>query len=241
MNSNIKNKFDIHSDPVRTAQKAAQIIAEATQLGESHIALSGGSTPKILFRTLNTPVWRDKVKWENLHFWWGDERMVPQESEESNYGEALRLLSEAPLVMDNMHTPATDLSPEKCAEAYEAELRTYLDIQNDHPSFTITFLGMGEDGHTASLFPGFEENADQPTCISATHPVSGQVRISLSEKAILNSERIYFLTTGRSKAPVISKILEQTVESKTWPASWIHHKHNNLIWLIDEDASPFKD
>jgi 6-phosphogluconolactonase len=202
------------------------------------IALSGGSTPKILFDLL-AKAYRQKIPWQQLQWYWGDERCVPPEDSESNYGMTRSLLLEkVPVPEGNIHRVRGEDPPEKEAIRYAAEIRSCLDAKEGIPCFDLVILGMGDDGHTASIFPHQMELWDSPAlCEVATHPESGQKRISLTGKVINNAALVIFLVTGKSKAGPVAEILKQQGRYKTYPASRVKPVSGQLIWMLDEEAA----
>lgn len=217
---------------------AEQLLAYSLRSDPCHIALSGGSTPKALFQFIANNEIRDAIEWRNLHFWWGDERMVPADDEASNYGVAKRLL------FDLTDIPAENLHPIDGSQSLESELsriddasQKLLDTSNGWPSFDWIMLGLGEDGHTASLFPDqVDYNAD--VCwVPASHPETGQPRISLSAEAIGHAQRVSYLVTGASKAKIVSKVFADDESADEFPAANIYSFEGDTEWLLDTDAA----
>lgn len=217
---------------------AEQLLAYSLRSDPVHIALSGGATPKALFQFIAKSDIRDAVEWKNLHFWWGDERMVPDSDADSNYGEAKRLL------FDLTDIPAENLHPINGALALESELarideesQAALDTLHGWPSFDWVMLGVGEDGHTASLFPGqVDYNAD--TCwVPASHPETGQARISLSAEAIGHAQRVSYLVIGAQKAEIVVKVFADDDSADEYPAANIYSFEGDTEWLLDTNAA----
>ena len=228
-----------------TPKKLAKSVAKAfirmvQQSGQQRfdIALSGGSTPKKLFRRI-AEKYRDAIDWNRIHFWWGDERCVPPDSIESNYLMAYEtLLSQLPVNPDHIHRIRGEEDPETEAERYSQEIIRHVNSREDWPVFDLVILGLGEDGHTASIFPGqMELLTSNSVCAVATHPDSKQKRITLTGKVINNANEIFFLATGRNKARRISEIMNNDASAGNYPAYHIIPEHGNLVWFIDEEAS----
>jgi len=202
-----------------------------------HIALSGGSTPALLFNMLTSNTYKEQIYWQNIHLWWGDERAVAPDNSESNFGLAQKLLlGKIDIPPDNIHRIKGELEPDTAANQYQHEMLNNISLISNVPAFDWTILGMGEDGHTASLFNTDENFYTQKlTCVTA-HPQSGQKRISLSKKTLCASKYITFMVTGKNKAAKIKKILEKEKTANTFPASHIRSNNGKTVWLLDEEA-----
>ena len=173
-----------------------------------HISLSGGNTPAILFKMLASDNYKDQINWRNIHLWWGDERAVSPDNPESNFGNAKKLLLlKISIPPDNIHRIQGELKPENAAEKYSLEIIDHIPFINGLPALDWTILGMGDDGHTASLFMidnnFYTENLTDVTA----HPQSGQERITLTQKMLCASKQITFLVTGKNKAAKTEEIL----------------------------------
>lgn len=220
-------------------QVAEKMMALSFRDKPCHIALSGGSTPMALYRfILNSPV-KDGIQWSNVHFWWGDERMVPSESAESNYGEAKRqFLDKLPIPAENIHP--IDGSAEKIdteLARLEHALKHHVELYQGRPSFDWIILGVGEDGHTASLFPGAVDYDAEENWVEAKHPETGQARISLSAETLCNAQNISFLVTGSSKAEILARLFEDDEEAEHYPAANVFAFEGETEWLLDEAAA----
>lgn len=203
------------------------------------IALSGGSTPKILFQLLAQPLYRDKIKWKKLHLFWGDERCVPPDHPESNYGMTREnLLQHIEIPESNIHRIRGEITPDAAAKAYSKVIRENVPPERDEiPRFDWVLLGVGEDGHTASLFPGSEVlRIKDKICAVAIHPVSGQKRITLTLPVINHAKKVTFLVAGESKRKVVSEILHQSEGFNKYPAAQVNPVQGELIWLLDKAA-----
>ena len=226
----------------------AQDMAEAFALELFHIvkssrqrfdiALSGGSTPKLLFDVLANN-YASRMPWDRIHFWWGDERCVPPTDEESNYGmTAKHLLSKIPMDESQIHRVKGELSPEEAASDYIIQIQSHLNERQNWPIFDLIILGMGSDGHTASIFPHEMKllHSDK-ICEVATHPESGQKRVSLTGNVINNANRIYFLVSGKSKAKRVSEIMNNMKKAQKLPAFHIEPKQGRIIFFLDHKAA----
>lgn len=239
MSGNIEVKIYETPDKVANAfaKELFRIISESTQK-RFDIALSGGETPKLLFRYLSSK-YPDLIPWHRLHFWWGDERCVSPDDEESNYGSAdMFLFSEIAIPVENIHRIKGENDPDDEADSYSQQLREQLNNRNEWPVFDLVMLGLGKDGHTASIFPDQMELLESDKiCEVATHPESGQKRITLTGKVINNANRIFFLVTGKAKAKRVSQIMNNLKKAKKFPASYIAPLNGDLYWYLDEAAA----
>ncbi|MEM8999291.1 MAG: 6-phosphogluconolactonase [Bacteroidota bacterium] len=205
---------------------------------EFHVALSGGSTPKIVFDVLASE-FRDSIDWSTVHFYWGDERCVPPTDEESNYRMTHEhLFSKLKVPKANIHRILGENEPQGEAFRYANLLEINLDRIDEVPQFDLVILGMGDDGHTASIFPHEIDlwNADDH-CVVATHPISGQQRVSINGKVINGSKEVAFLVTGKGKAEKVEQIHHKKQGSEKYPASLVHPVSGNLTWFLDQDAA----
>jgi len=203
------------------------------------IALSGGSTPKSLF-----DYWaglpEEEIDWQKMKFFWGDERCVPPTDEESNYKMTREhLLDLVPVPKDHIFRIRGENDPEKEANRYGEILQHHLELVNGTPSFDLIMLGMGDDGHTASIFPHEMTLWDSgQNCVTASHPLSGQKRVSLTGKVINNARNVVFLVTGINKADKVKEIIgDPVLAAKHYPAARVQPDSGNLFWFLDESAA----
>lgn len=201
------------------------------------IALSGGSTPKLLFQHLSDK-YKEKIPWQRLHFWWGDERCVAPDGEESNYRMTMEnLLSKIRIPEENIHRIKGENEPVSEAESYSKQMLEQLNTREDMPVFDLIVLGMGKDGHTASIFPHeMHLLKSDKVCEVATHPETGQKRITLTGRVLNNAHRIFFLITGKGKAKRIAQIMNDLKKAKKLPAYFIEPRFGYLIWFLDQAA-----
>lgn len=231
-------EIKIFDSPIETAQAFAAFMLEKQQeLGKLNIALSGGSTPKILFDILASD-YSDQFDWGKINLYWGDERCVPPTDVESNYKMTVdHLLSKVNIPKKNIHRIKGEEDPTEEAQRYDNLIETNLPSEEDNPVFDIIILGMGTDGHTASIFPYEIELLDSTNnCEVATHPDSGQKRITLTGPVINQARNICFLVTGENKKEKIKQIVEGNELAKSYPAFHINAKRGELIWFIDKAA-----
>ncbi len=203
-----------------------------------HIALSGGSTPKIVFDELASRH-LSKNDWQKVHLYWGDERCVSPDDPESNYKMTVEyLLSKIEIPEENIHRIKGENDPRQEAERYTQVLKEKLPIIDGLPQFDLIILGMGDDGHTASIFP-YEIglwNADQ-LCEVAEHPITAQKRITITGRIINHADNVAFLVTGESKAEKVGEIVDERGDFKLYPANLVHPLNGNLFWFLDEAAA----
>lgn len=231
----------IFAKPKKVARRVAKQVLKMTQKSPQprfDIALSGGNTPKKLFKSL-VEKHKDTIPWERIHFWWGDERCVSPDDNESNYKLAFDVLfSKIDLPQENIHRIKGENNPDDEAKRYSEEIAANLNHREGIPVFDMVLLGLGEDGHTASIFPGqLNLIDDDRICAVSEHPLTGQKRVTLTGKVINNASRIFFLVTGENKALRISQIMNDDEAAKLLPAYYIVPENGKLIWFIDEAAS----
>jgi 6-phosphogluconolactonase len=235
-------KVKIFASPYILAEKfAEELVSLINKSAKSKkfltVALSGGSTPELLFSILGDH-FADSARWEFVHFFWGDERCVPPDSPESNFGMARRKLFEKiDIPLENIHRIMGENNPENEASRYSEDISCYVGKRDGWPLFDIVILGMGEDGHTASIFPENSEVLESDKiCEVAVHPVSGQKRITITGRVINNADSVVFLVTGRKKAEIVEKVFNKSRSSLNFPAAYIAPAFGELIWLIDKEA-----
>jgi 6-phosphogluconolactonase len=220
------------------AGEIASSVNKAAMSGKSFtIALSGGSTPKLLFSELAGKI-GEKVKWDIVHFFWGDERCVPPHDPESNFGMTYRLFLEKLNVSRmNIHRINGEDDPEMEAERYSHEISRFTRQKNGLPVFDMVILGLGDDGHTASIFPGQTELlTSEKICSVSSHPITGQKRITITGHVINNADTVIFLVSGAGKAEIVADIIEKPGVTD-FPAAAIEPSHGVLKWYLDIDAA----
>ncbi|MGB3150095.1 MAG: 6-phosphogluconolactonase, partial [Maribacter sp.] len=217
-------ELKIYKDKSEVAKEfSSYLVNFLSGKGLVHIALSGGSTPKIIFDTLASD-YANKIDWSKIHFYWGDERCVPPTDDQSNYKMTVdHLFSKIDMPEENIHRVLGENNPTGEAMRYANLLEINLDRVDEIPQFDLVILGMGDDGHTASIFPHEIAlwNAEDH-CVVATHPDSGQERVSINGKVINKSKEVAFLVTGESKAEKVTEIINKAGNYKTYPASLVN-------------------
>jgi len=241
----IMNDVQIFDSPEIAAEEAAKEFERTVNhvLKENDYffaALSGGSTPKLMFEKLTAPFLEKKIKWSGIHFFWADERMVPPDDPGSNFGTAKKILFDhIQIPGKNIHRIKGENELHEEVLRYAEEIDSYVKKdENGFPRFDMIYLGVGEDGHTASLFPG--KNllfTDRRNICGLTENPNRQKRISLTKETINNSAKIIFLVIGESKAGILKTVLKNSPEGKTFPASQIIPVIGNTKWIIDKKAS----
>ncbi|MBV7297267.1 6-phosphogluconolactonase [Enterovibrio paralichthyis] len=218
---------------------AASMKSLSEQGRPVHISLSGGSTPKLLFKLLAQPEWANSIQWQNLHFWWGDERCVAPDDAESNYGEANALLfSQIAIPAENIHRIRGEDDAQQEAKRLADEIKAEVPEKNGLPAFDWILLGMGDDGHTASLFPGQTDYDEPALTLVAAHPQSGQLRVSKSARLLNNADRISYLVLGAGKAEMIEAIHGKNAKAGLpYPAAHIASAHGITEWYLDAAAA----
>ena len=204
---------------------------------QMHIALSGGSTPIDIFRQL--AVHTSAEDWSYIHLYWGDERCVPSSHPDSNYGNARKaFLDVLDLDLKHIHPIRGYEDPLREAEAYGDLLQRQLPLENGFPVFDWIWLGLGTDGHTASIFPHEIELWTSGTpCVVTRHPQSGQSRISLSGGTLNAARRVSFLLSGEEKAGVVREIFKKEGNYMSYPAFYVNPNSGYLEWFLDQDAA----
>ena len=218
---------------------AKQLIQWVNESNENsfHLALSGGKTPSLLF-TLLAEKYASQLNWSKIHFWWGDERMVPPADPESNFGVVNKLLfSKIGILPDQIHRVKGESDPTAETKEYSAEIQSLIPSINGWPTFDLIMLGMGDDGHTASIFPNQMQlmKSENITAI-AVHPDSGQKRITLTGEVLNNAKKVAFLVAGKAKSTIFNEIISGSEKVSVYPASHIQPT-GELHWFVDEDCA----
>lgn len=202
-----------------------------------HIALSGGSTPMDIFKQLKESTMKEE--WSNIHLYWVDERCVGPDHTESNFGNAnLSFIQPLGLPQKQVHRIWGEKEPESEAKRYGQLLLEQIPMKNGVPVFDWVWLGLGEDGHTASIFPNQINlwNAVAP-CVVATHPETGQKRISITGNLINAASRVSFIVTGERKSQIVNEIVMKEGCYMEYPAFYVAPASGNLEWFFDQDAT----
>jgi 6-phosphogluconolactonase len=229
---------DISELSRQSAERFSQLVNQSVQAsGRFTGALSGGSTPKHLYSLLGSPGYKERIAWNRVHLFWGDERCVPPDHAESNYGMAREsLLSKINIPAENIHRMAGEREPQAAAAEYEKHLQEFFGLASGAPPrFDLMLLGIGDDGHTASLFPGSDAlNQTERLVVAPFVEKLKSYRLTLTLPVLNSSAEVWFLVTGASTADAVKKVFSG---SSDLPAARVHPVNGNLIWHITQDAA----
>ncbi|NDV59657.1 6-phosphogluconolactonase [Bacteroides sp. 519] len=231
-------KLNVYSTATETACKLIQYINEILMQEPDkvyNIAFSGGLTPALMY-DLWANDFVESTPWNRIHFWWVDERCVRPENSESNYGQMRSLLLNiAPIPHENIFRIKGENKPEYEAVRYTTLAKKLIPLRNGLPLFDIVLLGVGDDGHTSSIFPGQEHLLSSPDIYEDTYnPHTGQKRVALTGRTILNASKVIFLVTGKNKSSIIKEIFSG---GDSYPASYIANHANSPEFFMDEYAA----
>jgi 6-phosphogluconolactonase len=232
-------RIEILPDPLALAHHVAEWMTQAALAadGPFRVSLSGGSTPKTLYGLLASDEFRSRFPWQRVSWYWGDERFVPYDHPESNFRMTREaMLAKAPVPPGNIHPIPTDGSPEDAARRYELTLKQAYggaSLDPHRPLFDVTLLGLGPDGHTASLLPGEPVLSERKRWVAAVGHGRPEVRITLTYPALESSRRVAFLVAGEEKAAIFAAIRKG--DSRV-PAAQIRPV-GELFWFVDQAAA----
>jgi 6-phosphogluconolactonase len=238
--------IEIFPDPDALALRAADMLAMAAQEGAAArgrfaVALSGGQTPKALYRMLARQQFSQKIPWRRVQLYWGDERCVPADDPASNYGAAREtFIKHVPIPPANVHRMPGEEDPQKAADIYEAELRDLAAKERPPsgvPVFDLVLLGLGRDGHTASLFPRSDALTVEDRFCVATQAPDGSPRLTVTAPVVNAARRVWFYVSGADKAGMVAEVLEGLRAPLAVPAQGVAPVHGTLTWLLDEAAA----
>ena len=243
MEQSLKPDIRVFNDQEKLFDSVAKAIVEEANIniksgGIFSIALSGGNTPSALY-TLLGDKYREQVQWESVHIFWGDERFVPKEHSKSNYQMAFKtLLSKVPIPKENIHRIQTEnRTPADSAKDYEGQIKDF--FKSRVVLFDLVLLGVGEDGHTASLFPNeplLEKKGSWVESVTAPEQYEISNRVTLTLNALNLSRKIFFIVSGKGKREIVKKVLQEYKTNKrTYPSSRMNPVEE-LVWFLDEDA-----
>jgi 6-phosphogluconolactonase len=234
----------IFADLAALSQAAAALFVDACTAaviarGRALVALSGGGTPLKLYELLARPPYAGLVDWPHVHIFWGDERCVPPEDLQSNYRQSHdALLLRVPLPRENIHRVDGAREPDDAAIAYALTLKGFAEPPLSWPRFDLVLLGMGDDGHTASLFPGSAvEMVGATAAITAAYQGRPANRVTLTPPVFNAARRVLFLVSGESKSQAISDVLYGDFRPALLPAQRIRPVDGDLIWMLDQAAA----
>ncbi len=232
----------IYKNPEELSNAVAEWITDYIQTvlvknNRFTIALSGGSTPQKLHTILAASPYKEKIDWKKMHIFWGDERAVPFTDDRNNAKMAYdTLLNHLPVPAEQIHVMRTDIEPEVSALEYEKILHTYFDETDT--SFDLVLLGMGDDGHTLSLFPGTDIVHEKQAWVKAFFLKSQDMyRISLTAPIVNKSAAVAFLAAGKNKSKTLEQVLEGAIQPDLYPSQIIKPVTGDLHWFVDEAAA----
>jgi 6-phosphogluconolactonase len=229
---------DIKDLSFRAAEAAVRTINEAARgRGRCFLVLAGGSTPRTLYGLLASR-FKQEIPWSLVHVFWGDERYVPVSDSKSNYRMAKEaLLDHVPCPAANVHSMPTHFaSPDAAARDYEATLRMF--FAGERPSFDLVLLGLGPDGHTASLFPGSPVLTESTRWVRAVSvPADPPTRLTLTWPALTGARNIFVLVTGSNKAQALRRVVGEAPDEHLYPAARIRLADGSVIWWVDKEAA----
>jgi 6-phosphogluconolactonase len=239
----MKVDYRIFKDSDTLSQAAAKIFVKTASSalharGRFLVAFSGGSTPTGLYRLLATEPYRQQVDWPNTFIFWGDERCVPPSDSGSNYRQAMgTLLTHVPVPDENILRIKGELEPAEASKDYIRTLKRFASSPLDWPRFDLVLLGMGDDGHTASLFPGSPVETSEPA-LSVTADYQGRpaMRVTLTPPVFNSARQVIFLVAGESKSAVLAHVINGEQQPLQYPAQRIHPTDGKVVWVVDEKA-----
>ncbi len=238
--------IEVLRDAGALALRAADLFALAAQEaaaahGRFAVALSGGETPRALYGLLARQQFSQKVPWRRVRLYWGDERCVPPDDPASNYGMAHdAFIKHVPIDAANVHRMRGEDDPVEAARLYDAELRALAAEERPRaevPVFDLVLLGLGGDGHTASLFPHSDALAVEDSFCAATQAPDGSPRLTITAPVINAARRVWFLVGGAQKAGMVAEVLEGLRAPNAVPAQGVAPAHGTMTWLLDEAAA----
>lgn len=224
------------------AERVVQLAQEAIESrGRFTIAFSGGNTPKPMYELLATPEFSKRIDWSKTYAFWGDERCVPHDSPQSNYRMVNDLLlSKVPIPRENVHpTVGQDEDPSRSAENYERSIRNVFQANGKEiPSFDLNLMGIGDEGHTASIFPDSPVFDVQDRLVTFVHVEKVKMwRITFTLPLLNHARHVVFMVEGKGKQDILPQVLDSANPSRTIPAQFIHPVNGTLEWFVDELAA----
>jgi 6-phosphogluconolactonase len=225
----------------RTAQEFCRLAAESIAAqGRFTVALAGGSTPKAAYGLLASETYRNQLQWEQIHVFWGDERHVPPDHADSNYRMAHEaMLSKVEIPAANIHRIVSEKEARQAADAYETTLRTFFGLaEGELPRFDLILLGMGPDGHTASLFPGTAAVREKTRLVAATWVEKfNTFRITMTPAVLCHASHVVFSAGGGDKTETLRQVLQGDYQPDVYPSQVVKPTQGTLLWLVDEAAA----
>ncbi len=231
-----------YADTNQLAHAAAELFVALSkpaivEQGRFTVALSGGSTPKALYQLLARESYASQIEWAHVHIFWGDERCVPPDHPDSNYRMTREaLLQYVPLLTENIHPLHGDIDPAQASAEYEQQLRMF--FGNGLPVLDLILLGMGDDGHTASLFPGTAAIHEQNRWVIGHYIEKLESwRLTLTPLVLNAAENVAFLVAGKSKAERLREVLKGPFQPDVLPSQVVKPTNGHLFWMVDEESA----
>ena len=233
----------VKDNPTDLARTAAEIFSDAAdecveRKGQFVVAISGGTTPRSFHKMLVQEPYLSNTRWDGIHLFWVDERCVPENHPASNYGTAKNdFLNRLPISQNQIHTMPGDVPPEEGALKYQREIVSFFQLEHgEFPFFDLIFLGVGPDGHTASLFPGQQALKEREAWVVAVKGGNPNVnRLTLTYPVLNQASQIVFLVSGRGKSEILKTIFEN--RQAGLPAQMVKPSNGKLTWLVDREAA----
>jgi 6-phosphogluconolactonase len=239
----MKTDIRIFKDLEHLSHHATELFVEQTvraiqDRGHFLVALNGGNTPTRLFQLLASN-YRDKVDWIRVHVFWGDERCVPPDDPGSSYGQAKEIpLNHVAISENNIHRVRGELDPSSASTEYAQTLKSLAEDHLQFPRFDLVYLGIGEDGHTASLFPGSPVDVTEAVIpVTAKYQDRPANRVTMTQVVFNQARMVVFMATGEKKANTLAEVLSDRYNPELYPAQRIDPQDGELIWLVDEGAA----
>lgn len=238
--------IEIFTDKLSLSYAAADMFRTLANTAVSNhgrflVGLSGGSTPGLMFKLLAQSPYLESIPWQNVIVFWSDERLVSPDSYNSNYRQAEDLLlRHVPIPLTQIIRVKGELDSDMVVAEYIHQLKTFAPAGEEWPRFDLVLLGMGSDGHTASLFPGeisAEETTEPVIAVTANYESRPAHRVTLTPMVINQAHHILFLATGSSKAAALTAVLQDPYQPEKWPAQRIHPEDGRIYWFVDEAAA----
>lgn len=236
-----RGAMQIYPDPTALARALADLFvstgrAAITERGSFHVALAGGNTPRAGYELLAQQPLRDEISWARVYIYFGDERCVPPTDDRSNYAMAKRaFLDSVGVPKANVHRIAGEIDPGHAANEYASLLRAAF---GNLPHLDLVLLGIGPDGHTASLFPGSPPETDDDALVRAVYAESqGMWRVTITPKVINSARTVAFAVEGPEKAEILATVYEGPIDPVKYPAQIVEPNPGQLIWLVDDAAA----
>jgi len=240
----IKPNIEVFPEPSELAQAAADLFIEAAQRaldykGSFTVALSGGRTPRLLFECLTESSGAKALPWSQCHVFWVDERYVPATDSASNFKMANEfLLKPLDVPEANIHRMGTELDLDEAVSEYESTLRSVFSLQpGEVPRFDLIQLGMGPDGHTASLFPNAYRADTQKLVVWTVPPIAPHHRITLTPRVLRAGAQLMVLLSGQDKAGMLKTVFESDPDVMKYPVQTLWPVLDRVVWLLDSEAA----